>query len=275
MIDGSYELGRPPGVDELLAALAQAPPRLDLATIAIARLRDARLDPAPVLARLDELSRRVVAHRELGPLDALITVLADEEGFEGDRETYDSPENSWLDRVLERKRGLPILLSVLYLEVGRRAGVPLAGVALPSHFVVRTLGEPATIVDPFYKGRILTRDDCARLVERAMPGTPLTDELLEPATAHAIAWRMVNNLKASFIRRDRMDLALEAVDLLLAMKPGHPAELRARAQLLSKLGAFRAALADVERCLESAAGDDAPELRRFAQELRARIGMLH
>lgn len=267
----TYELGHPPGGDELLAALAAAPARLDLAAIAIARLGNPVLDAPTVLARLDALAGRVREHGELAPLDALITTLADEEGLEGDRETYDAPENSWIDRVLARKRGLPILLSTVYIEVGRRAGVDVVGVALPSHFVARS-GE--TVFDPFHKGRVLTRADCERIVSRALPGTHLSDEMLDAAPVQAIAWRMVSNLKGSFIRRGRADLALQAVDLLLAMKPGHPAELRARAQFLEELGAWRAALADVERCLASNP-KDAPALERMASELRARIGMLH
>ncbi|MGZ6030103.1 MAG: transglutaminase family protein, partial [Myxococcaceae bacterium] len=114
----------------LSEGLGCEPPRLDLAACAVGALEDEALDLGRVLHTLDGLGTRVKALEPerldaLGRVQALRRVLADEEGFWGDTDTYDAPENSFLDRVLIRKKGLPITLAVVYLEVARRAGVPL------------------------------------------------------------------------------------------------------------------------------------------------------
>lgn len=268
-----YQLGQPPGLQELEDALGRRPPRLDLAAIAVARLGNPGLAPGVLLERLDALAARVAGHRGLGALPALTKVLVDEEGFEGDREDYRNPRNSFLDVVLERRRGLPILLSTVYLEVGRRAGIAVEGIALPGHFVARV---GATIVDPFNRGKVLDEAACEAIVERFQPGVGLSLDLLRPPTVRAIAWRMLNNLKTTWLGRGAHEDALRAVDLMLAVEPGHPGELRLRAGLLTELGAYRAALADLERCLAcSPPPRDEDALRRAVDELRERIGMLH
>ena len=269
----AYELGNPPGREELLHALAEQPPRLDLATLAIAKLGNATLDIAPSLANLEALGQRVAERKERGAAEALTSVLADEEGFEGDRVVYDLPANSFLDQVLERHRGLPILLSVLYLEVGRRAGLPVSGLALPGHFIVR-VGEE--LVDPFNGGKRLTIADCQRIVKRAAPSADFNKTMLASPSPKAIATRILNNLKGSWLQRAETDAALCAVDLLLALAPNHPSELRLRAGLLMELGAFRAALSDIETCLkEKPPPVDAMSLVKTAEGLRDRVGQLH
>jgi len=125
----------------LAEGLGSEPPRLDLAACAVAALEDEAIDVSRVLHTFDALGARVSALEPsrldaLGRAQALRRVLADEEGFWGDTDTYDAPENSFLDRVLARKKGLPITLAVVYLEVARRAGVPLFGVSFPGHFLV-------------------------------------------------------------------------------------------------------------------------------------------
>ncbi len=269
----AYELGKPPGRDELLDALARQPPRLDLAALAIAKLGNPSLDFSNSLRRLDELGRAVSARVARGHAEALTSVLADDEEFEGDHVVYDLPANSFLDQVLERRRGLPILLSVLYIEVGRRAGIPVSGVGLPGHFVVKV---DDTVIDPFNRGKKLSADDCDEIVKRAAPSSRFTDELLHPQSTRSMVWRMVNNVKAAWLQRALTDEALSAVDLLLALSPNHPAELRLRAGLLLELGAFRAALSDIETCLkEQPAPPDVLSLVKTAESLRERVGRLH
>jgi len=268
-----YQLGQPPGLEELEDALHRQPPRLDLVAIAVARLGHRELAPASLLERLDALAARVTAHRHLGELAALTKVLVDEEGFEGDRQDYHNPRNSFLDVVLERRRGLPILLSTVYLEVGRRAGITVEGLALPGHFVARV---GATIFDPFNRAKVLDEAACEAIVERFQPGAGLSPELLRPPTVRAIAWRMLNNLKTTWLSTGAHEDALRAVDLMLAVEPGHVGELRVRAGLLTELGAYRAALADLERCLAATPPPrDEERLQKAAEELRERIGMLH
>ena len=138
-------------------------------------------------------------------LDAVADVLGRRHGFAGDRDQYDDPANSMLDIVLERRAGLPILLSVVYVEVARRAGLALAGVGLPGHFVVGRLEPPpAVLLDPFAGGARLDVGAAAR-------------EHVRPWGAHETALRMLNNLVGSFTRRNDLGRAIRAAEMRLEL----------------------------------------------------------
>ncbi len=204
----------------LLAALAAPTPRLDRVALAIASLDDGPGDAAAVEAQLDGWGARVAAATRgevHAGIDALERLLVSDLGFTGDRDDYDHPYNSFLPRVLARRRGLPILLSVVWLEVARRAELPLVGLALPGHFVVGYRSGPGSLVviDPFERARILTRSELDAIAARA--GTKLGAEHLAPATADAIAARMLRNLAASYRRRGRADKLAEVVALEAAL----------------------------------------------------------
>jgi regulator of sirC expression with transglutaminase-like and TPR domain len=277
--------GPPLARERLKAALAAQPPRLDQMALAIATLEEPELDCAPALATLDALAARVEAllvqlGRPSGLLErvaALRHVLAVEEGFVGEAKDYLCPENSFLPRVLERRRGLPITLSLLYVEVGRRCGLPLYGVSFPGHFLVAAReGDELLVLDPFHRGRSLDEAALEGLLQRMAPEMQLCSALLAPATVDQVAYRMLANLRRVYLERQDAPRALAVVELLLMLAPDHPGELRTRAKLLACLGAFRAALADVERCL--ALTPDVPDrsrLERFAEELRARADLLN
>ena len=156
---------------------------------------------------------------------ACAELLGRRHGFAGDQEQYDDPRNSMLDVVLERRRGLPILLSAVYVEVARRADVPFAGVGLPGHFVVGHFGAtPPLLLDPFGGGG-------------PVEGTP-PPALVRPWRAHEIALRMLNNLVGSFQRRGDVGSAIRAATLRLEL----PAEERLRDALKTELRAMRARL---------------------------------
>lgn len=278
--------GAPPLARErLTAALAGEPPRMDQMALAIATLGDAGLDTDAVLAQLDALAERVRAH--LGTqgqpatlaerVGALRQVLAVEEGFCGDAEHYFMPENSFLPAVLERRRGLPITLSILYVEVARRCGLPLFGVSFPGHFLVAAReGEELVVMDPFHRGRPLDGPALEALLRRMAPELKLCPALLAPATVDQVAYRMLANLRKVYLEKQDAERALAVVDLLLVLAPDHPGELRTRAALLACMGAWRAALADVEHCLSLT--PDAPDRERLesmAEQLRARAALLN
>lgn len=269
-----------------MSALAADPPRLDLAALAIATLATPTLDAPACLHTLDALAARVQLeverHLEEGPslarLRALRHVLADIEGFRGNDTHYYAPENSFLDHVLEHKVGLPISLSVVYLEVARRAGIPLYGVAFPGHFLVacNTGGNHKLVVDPFHNGDILTEAGCEELLKRVAPQLRFDPSKLTPAPVELITYRMLSNLKRVYLEHEDAERGLAVVDLLLLLAPDHPGELRTRALLLSKVGAFRAGLKDVERCLElSPEAPDRERLELMAKELRERLANLN
>jgi regulator of sirC expression with transglutaminase-like and TPR domain len=193
------------------AALARRPDApLDELALALAAEFGA-VDAGAALATLDvlgaELAELVRAAGEPTPAAearACATLLGDRLGFAGDREHYDDPENSMLDRVLSRRRGLPILLSVVYVEVARRAGVALAGVGLPGHFVVGHFGAtPPLLLDPFAGGAPVAGDQ--------------PEEFVRPWSPHEIAMRMLNNLVGSFQRRGSIGAAIRAGELRVAL----------------------------------------------------------
>ena len=213
------------------AELAAAPdPPLDALALAMAgEFRDVETEQA--LAELDDLGAELadaVARTGKSPLDeaqACSGLLGVTHGFAGAAEDYDHPDNSMLDLVLARRRGLPILLSVVYVEVARRAGIPLAGVGLPGHFVVGHFGvAPALLLDPFAGGGIIE--------EQVGP------DLLRPWSAHEIALRMLNNLVAAYQRRADLGPAIRAAGLRLAL----PVQAPLRANLEAELLALRARL---------------------------------
>ncbi|MCK8501281.1 MULTISPECIES: SirB1 family protein [Myxococcus] len=271
--------------ERLVSALAAEPPRLDLAALAIATLDRPELDAPACLHMLDVLACRVQVEAErlhdkgeaLAPLRALRHVLSDIEGFRGNEDNYHSPENSFLDQVLERKLGLPITLSVVYLEVARRAGIALYGVPFPGHFLVaHDAGDHKLVMDPFHQGDILTEHGCEELLKRVAPQLKFDRSMLAPAPVELIAYRMLSNLRRVYLGREDRERGLAVVDLLLLLAPDHPGELRTRAALLANLGAYRAALRDVERCLElSPEAPDRERLELTAQELRERAALLN
>ncbi len=217
---------------ELGLAVAASPPRLDRVALAIARLGDRPVADDQLVATLDGWGQRVAdAARGSAPagFDALERLLVGELDLHGDEQDYDDPANSFLPEVLARGRGLPILLSLIYLEVARRAELPLFGLALPGHFVVGyRLGEGGLVVmDPFRRAHILDRAELEALVTRA--GATLSSAMLTPASAHTIATRMLRNLVGSFQRRGRRDRVRAAAALLLALDAGDRAALEALA----------------------------------------------
>lgn len=277
--------GSPLARERLVSALAADPPRLDLAALAIATLANPSLDAPACLHTLDALAARVQVEVErqleqgehLARLRALRHVLADVEGFRGNERDYFSPENSFLDHVLAHKVGLPITLSVVYLEVARRAGIPLYGVAFPGHFLVAcNAGDHKLVIDPFHNGDILTEHGCEELLKRVAPQLRFDSSKLTPAPVELITYRMLSNLKRVYLEREDAERGLSVVDLLLLLAPDHPGELRTRAVLLSQVGAFRAALKDVERCVElSPEAPDRERLNVMAKELRERLENLN
>ena len=211
-----------------LTVAAQPDPTVeDLALSLAAEFRE--IDETAVVTMLDELGEEVAAARTAigGPragIDALREVLAVRHGFAGDVRRYDHPYNSMLDIVLERRRGLPILLSVLYIATAQRAGIALCGVGLPGHFVVGDLSarEPV-LIDPFDGGASVVAD---------------SPRLVRAWGAHETALRILNNLVAAYGRRADLARQIQAAELRLALPLEH-----ARMQALRlELGALRARL---------------------------------
>ncbi|MFI9719077.1 transglutaminase-like domain-containing protein [Streptomyces sp. NPDC052396] len=215
-----------------LLIAAEADPALDEAGFDSAQMELDRLAGLlPALGRYAEPTRWAAALARLLGVDC---------GFHGTPAEYRRLESSLLDQVLRRRRGLPILLSVVWLEVARRAGAPVYGVALPGHFVVG-FGDPYgvhALADPFDGGRLLTEEEAGQLVAGAT-GAPLPATAFAPADPLEIVLRVLNNIRAwAAARPERSGVRLWAVELSLLL-PSHPARLRyEHAELLVERGDF-------------------------------------
>jgi regulator of sirC expression with transglutaminase-like and TPR domain len=208
--------------ERFVAALARPPEAvpLDEAALCIAAHADPTVDVDAYLTRIDDLAGEV----RTPTLDGLVRTLYSSGRYLGNTDDYYDPRNSYLHEVLDRHVGIPITLSVLGMEVGRRIGVPLSGVGLPGHFLVRDKVDPSVFIDPFNAGRELDADGC-RALHRAMagPGAPWDPGYLEPVDRPAIVARILANLRVIYQRIREVDSLRWAVRLRCAI-PGASAE---------------------------------------------------
>ncbi|MEU3754420.1 transglutaminase-like domain-containing protein [Streptomyces olivoreticuli] len=208
---------------------------------------------------------------------ALADLLGERCGFRGSPADYRRLESSLLGEVLQRRRGLPILLSVVWMEVARRAGAPVYGVALPGHFVIG-FGEPYgshVLADPFDGGRQLSEDEAGLLVAGAT-GAPLEPSMFSPAEPLEIVLRVLNNIRAwAAARPERSEVQLWAVDLSLLL-PSHPARLRyERAELLVERGDFVGGAREMEEYAEVIDALEPTVAQSVRREARAARAMLN
>ncbi len=198
------------------------------------------LDVGHYLGCIDALAESA---RSLGATADAVVVALRASGLRGDAETYDDPRNSFLNDVLDRRRGLPITLSAVTLATARRVGVPMIGVALPGHFLVAdTSTATPRYFDPFHGWAAISADDCAQMVLRTA-GVPFEARYLAPVGAEAMLRRMLANLRTSLLRRRRLRDALWTVELALILDPGDRALVRQLAVLLGAVGRHDEAVA--------------------------------
>ena len=184
------------------------------------------------------------------PSSRSVDTSFDEQGFAGNQSEYYDPRNSLLNHVLDRRTGIPITLSVVYIEVGRRAGLRVEGVGLPGHFIVRVGDDDgAALVDPFH-GTTIDEDDCQQRLDIVYGGqVPLTDEHLRATSTHEILVRLLRNLKAIYTQSQLYARALAVVERILLLAPHALDERRDRGLLLAQLGRFSPAIADLQTYL--------------------------
>jgi regulator of sirC expression with transglutaminase-like and TPR domain len=253
---------------ELMALPEDAVP-LDEAALLISAHANPALSVASQLRRLDELAARV----EGADSSALCMVLFEQVGLRGDREHYDDPLNSYIDQVLDRRRGIPISLSVLLIEVGRRCGVPLEAVGMPGHFLVRDPSAPEYLIDAFDQGRRLDRPDCERLLRAVTGGAgQLTPDMLATSGTRATLARMLANLDRSFERRGDTESLAWVSELRVSIPTSAAGDRRQLAGRLAALGRLDTAAAVLEEAAGAAVGPEVRnQLLREAFTLRARL----
>jgi len=206
---------------------------------------------------------------------ALARALVEEAGFHGNETDYYDPQNSFLDRVLARRTGIPITLAVVWMEVGGRLGLALEGVGFPGHFLVRASAEARVLLDPF-TGSLVDEGWCAtRLRALLGPKAVLDPHFLRAVTPRQMLVRMLANLKQIYSHRQQVEKALACSERILLLAPDAPLELRDRGLLLEALECFGPAVADLERFLALAPDDpSADAVREQLPALRARIPRL-
>jgi len=228
-------------------------------SLVLASIEHGDIDAAPILDTLaamgHEASRRLaLVEGAEDRIAALNDYLFEDLGFHGNEAHYDDPRNSFINDVLVRRAGIPISLAVLYMDVGRRAGLRLEGVNFPGHFLVRAPGDgphrPDLLLDVFHGGAMLREIDCQRLLERHAGGeVVLTAEALATADTRQTLIRMATNLKRLYVRSRSFPQALDVTHLLVALDERATVELRDRGLLAYQLKRFPEALRDLEQYL--------------------------
>jgi regulator of sirC expression with transglutaminase-like and TPR domain len=254
------------------SALARLPDdRIDVLTGALLIAKDEypRLDVGRYRDLVDELAEPLgilAGLRAEEQADRVSELLFGQLGFRGNRDDYYDTRNSFLNDVLDRRLGIPISLSVVYVEVARRAGVQASGVGFPGHFLVRVerdSGEPI-VVDPFSGGRVVGKSTLESMAEENSKARRLARSLIAPATPREILVRMVTNLKGIYASRGESARVLIVQSRIIELLPDSAAEVRDRALLAMRLGAPRLARQDIARYIElSPDASDLAEMRRL------------
>ena len=247
---------------------------LGRAALLIAAAEYPDLDVDRELAALDSLS--AAAALRVGPdrdplycVNSLNEYLFDELGFAGNNDDYYDPRNSYLNEVLSRRLGIPIMLSLLCIEVGKRLDIPLVGVGMPGHFLVRHRDEENIFVDPFHRGILLSEDDCAERLREITQGNFTWDRrYLTPVSNRDYVARILRNLKIIHLQNNDHQRALAMIDRLIALDPEDPAERRDRGLVRYQTGDYPGALEDLRYYQEKGPPEaQTEELRRLVNHI--------
>ncbi len=249
----------------------------DLATgaLLVASTDDPNVDIDGCRDNLDRMadaarSRMPADPGPLEELNAITDLLFGVIGFAGNRDDYYDPNNSYLNHVLERRLGIPITLSLLCIEVARRAGVPVLGIGMPGHFLVRHRDEENYFVDAFNGGLLMNRDECGAVMRQAAgDSTRLEEQHLNPVTPREILARVLRNLKAVYWDREEFDRCITTIGALMAVLPDRPEEQRDRGVVHLKAGNHQQSADDFAAYIEAAPqADDIETVRNALSRLR-------
>ena len=242
-----------------------------------------QLEVSPYLDQLDHMA--VMAQENLRVDDSPIqtvekinTLLFETLGFRGNTDDYYDPRNSFFNDVLDRRVGIPITLSAVYLEVARRLKFPIVGVGMPGHFLVKFANrDDEFFLDPFNRGEILTREDCQlKLHEMYGDSLEFHDRLLGRVTNRQILARMLNNLKLIYLKAQAFDKGLAIVDMMLVTNPDDCEQFRDRGLLRLQLRQFEPARKDLTQYLTNCpAAHDREEIESHLKELKRIQAMMN
>ncbi|MCU1325073.1 MAG: hypothetical protein JWN34_443 [Bryobacterales bacterium] len=260
-----------PSTRKLLDLLGRKPTDLELdsAALEIARIEDPELDASQYINLLDQHAFEIAIRAEdlsdgRNFVETANAYLFGELAFRGNQEDYYSADNSFLNRVLETRLGIPITLSLVYMEVARRLAKPVYGIALPGHFVIRyNDGAYSTFIDPFHGGVLTDEEGC-----RALAWVESLDaSMLAPVDHRTIVMRMINNLRNTYFSNKDSAKALRLLDLLIAAEPERADEHKQRGVALLHLRRVPEAVGAFRRYLELR--PDAPDREAIEDQLKS------
>ncbi len=249
---------------------------LSEAALIIALEQYPALDVSSYLDRMSEWSR-AIRDRVHGSSDvermvaAINEFLFEQEGFHGEADDYYDPRYSFLNEVIDGHAGLPITLSIVYLEISRRVGIETVGIAIPGHFLVQLSGPwGEVLVDPFDDGRILSRSECQQFMDRLYGGAVrLREHHLRSFSDEQILARLLAHLKSMYLARGDLAGAAAAFDRLVILGDVEPWDYRDRGFLAMQLHRYDEAIENLERYLQAApSAEDAPRIREEIRYLR-------
>jgi regulator of sirC expression with transglutaminase-like and TPR domain len=246
----------------------------------IARVEYPDLDIPLYRARVEELGRqgraRVKAKGRRG-IEQFTDFFFDALGFHGNADDYYDPRNSYLNDVIDRRTGIPITLSAVYCELGRRAGLRAHGVGFPGHFLAKCLSPDGDVIVDCVNARTVSREDCQELLNSFSPGgPPLSDEMLEITSPRDILSRMLANLRRIHAGQGEFARAVRWVDMDIALRPGSPHNFRERGMLYIQMEEFGKAVADLERYVHDSPGaSDLPRVLEQIQLIRKLLSHLN
>ncbi len=244
-----------------LVSLDERSVPLDQCAFLIAAHAHSQLDMAHELAKLDRLAEEVPTP----DLEGILLHLFQNLGFKGDHVNYYDPRNSYLSDVLHRRRGIPISLSALTIEVSKRLGVLLDGVSMPGHFLLRDKLEPPTFIDPFHRGSVLSASECEELFYRTTLGhKDFSDEFLEPVGTIAILERMLANLSAIHYAKADFEEMRWVCDLTSSLPSRDVEAYEPLVNLCKSKGRFEQASS--VRKLQASRCDDEQQKEKFERE---------
>lgn len=260
-----------------IAALDEETLFLDRAALIMATEEYPDLDIQEYLQRLDVYAAR--AETLIGEDRSAVNIIKNinevlfvQEGLRGNDEDYYDPRNTYLNEVLDRKLGISVSLSVIYMEVAKRISFPIKGIGFPGHFLIKHVDKDRDIiVDAFNLGRILTLNDCQELLDKIYNGTvSMNPSLLQPMEKRAILTRMLYNLKGIYTQKEQYPQALSVIEKILMLNPWTPSEMRDRGLIYMQTSLFAKALADLESYLAHAvAPDDSSYIQNHIKMLRS------
>lgn len=255
--------------------------QMDAAALDIASIENPGLEREIVLRRLDQLAFEIADRvsdlsdgREF--VNGANRYLFNELGFRGNQIDYYNPWNSCIDQVLETKLGIPITLSVVYIEIGRRLAKSVSGIGLPGHFIVRYDDEDySTFIDPFRQGVLLDADDCMSIVVENTGFRP-TPTMFQPATHRQIAVRMLQNLKSIYLKAGSWEKAVTTLDLILEADPAAAQEYKQRGWANLQLQRFQPAQTDLQDYLKlNPEAEDAELIKEHLESVYRYLSGLH